>query len=40
VLSEKDGSGAAGALRKASEAGFEIAGTPYGAFVERYFGSR
>jgi len=37
VLSEKDGTGAKGALRKAAEAGFEVAGTPYGDFTERYF---
>jgi hypothetical protein len=37
VLSEKDGSGAGGALRKAADAGFELAGTPYEAFIERYF---
>jgi hypothetical protein len=40
VLSEKDGTGAAGALRKAADAGFEIAGTPYADFVERYFADR
>jgi hypothetical protein len=37
VASEKDGSGARGALEKIAQAGFEIAGTPYAAFVERYF---
>jgi len=37
VLSEKDGTGAAGAQTKAAEAGFEIAGTPYGDFIDRYF---
>jgi hypothetical protein len=37
VLSEKDGSGAKGALQKAADADFEIKGTPYGDFVERYF---
>jgi hypothetical protein len=37
VLSEKDGTGAKGALQKAADAGFEIAGTPYGDFAERYF---
>jgi hypothetical protein len=37
VLSEKDGTGAKGALQKAGEAGFEISGTPYGDFVGRYF---
>jgi hypothetical protein len=37
VLSEKDGTGAAGAHKKAAEAGFEIVGTPYGGFIDRYF---
>jgi hypothetical protein len=37
VLSEKDATGAKGALQKAAEAGFEITGTPYGDFTERYF---
>jgi hypothetical protein len=37
VLSEKDGTGAAGALQKAGGAGFDIAGTPYAGFIERYF---
>jgi len=40
VLSEKDGSGAAGALRKAADAGFDLAGTPYGEFIERYFATQ
>jgi hypothetical protein len=37
VLSEKDGTGAQGALEKAAGAGFAIEGTPYAAFIERYF---
>jgi hypothetical protein len=37
VLSEKDGTSAAGALQKAGDAGFDIAGTPYAGFIERYF---
>jgi uncharacterized protein (TIGR01244 family) len=37
VAAEKDGSGATGALAKAAAADYEIAGTPYGAFVEDYF---
>jgi uncharacterized protein (TIGR01244 family) len=37
VVAEKDGSGAKGALAKAAAADFEIAETPYGAFVEEYF---
>lgn len=40
MLSEKDGSGAAGALQKADEAGFEIEGTPYGDFIDRYFATK
>jgi hypothetical protein len=40
VLSEKDGTGAEGALRKAADAGFEISGTPYADFTERYFATR
>jgi uncharacterized protein (TIGR01244 family) len=38
VAAEKDGSGASGALAKAEAAGFEIAGTPYAAFIKTYFG--
>jgi hypothetical protein len=37
VLSEKDGTGAKGALQKAAGAGFELTGTPYAEFTERYF---
>jgi hypothetical protein len=37
VLAEKEGSGAAGALQKAADAGFEIEGTPYADFITRYF---
>ncbi len=37
VSAEKDGSGAAGALAKVAAAGFDIAGTPYEAFVTSYF---
>ncbi|MGH7756697.1 MAG: beta-lactamase hydrolase domain-containing protein [Vulcanimicrobiaceae bacterium] len=33
----RDGSGAAGALRRAVEAGYGIAGTPYAAFIDEYF---
>jgi hypothetical protein len=40
VLSEKDGTGAEGALRKAADAGFELGGTPYADFIERYFATR
>jgi len=40
VLSEKDGTGAKGALQKAADAGFEINGTPYADFIERYFEKR
>jgi hypothetical protein len=40
VLSEKDGTGAAGALQKTADAGFEIAGTPYGDFIDGYFATR
>jgi hypothetical protein len=40
VLSEKDETGAKGALQKAAEAGFEITGTPYAEFTERYFTTR
>ncbi|HEV2740990.1 MAG TPA: hypothetical protein VGU66_20700 [Candidatus Elarobacter sp.] len=39
MLSEKDGTGAEGALRKAADAGFEITGTPYADFIESYFGT-
>ncbi len=37
VSAEKDGSGAAGAHAKITAAGIAIAGTAYGAFVDRYF---
>jgi hypothetical protein len=37
VLSEKDGTGAKGALQKAADADFDITGTPYADFIERYF---
>jgi len=37
VLSEKDGSGAAGAHDKVAAAGFAVQGTPYGAFIDSYF---
>ncbi|MGD0473187.1 MAG: sulfur transferase domain-containing protein [Candidatus Velthaea sp.] len=37
VSAEKDGSGPSGAIAKAEAAGFEIRGTPYGAFIDEYF---
>jgi hypothetical protein len=37
VAAEKDGSGKAGAYKKLADAGFDVAGTPYAAFVESYF---
>ncbi len=37
ISAEKDGSGAAGALKKIAAAGFEIVGTPYADFVTSYF---
>jgi uncharacterized protein (TIGR01244 family) len=37
VAAEKDDSGATGALAKTQAAGFEIAGTPYAAFIDSYF---
>ena len=40
VCAEKDGSGAAGALRKASAAGFAIDRTPYAAFIATFFATR
>jgi len=39
VLSEKDGTGAHGALQKAADADFDVAGTPYADFIERHFGA-
>jgi uncharacterized protein (TIGR01244 family) len=39
VSAEKDGSGAAGALGKVADAGFEIEGTPYAAFIDTLFSS-
>ena len=38
VSAERDGSGKDGAFRKVRDAGFEIDGTPYAAFIETYFG--
>ncbi len=37
MLAEQDGSGARGAVEKATGAGFEVVGTPYEEFIERYF---
>jgi uncharacterized protein (TIGR01244 family) len=34
---ERAGDGAAGAFRRIAEGGFDVAGTPYAAFVTRYF---
>jgi uncharacterized protein (TIGR01244 family) len=34
---EKAGEGSEGALRRIHAAGFDVVGTPYGAFLERYF---
>jgi hypothetical protein len=38
VTSEKDGTGLEGAFKKVEDAGFSVKGTPYGVFMERYFG--
>jgi hypothetical protein len=40
VSAEKDGSGESGAFTKIADAGFAIDGTPYAAFVTRYFRER
>jgi hypothetical protein len=37
VSAEREGSGASGTRAKLAAAGFEIGGTPYDAFIERYF---
>lgn len=37
VSAEKDGSGAAGARKKLSDAKFDIEGTPFLSFVNEYF---
>ncbi len=37
ISAEKDGTGAAGAMRKIADAGFEIVGTPYARFIASYF---
>jgi uncharacterized protein (TIGR01244 family) len=37
LASERAAEGAAGALRRIAEAGFDVAGTPYAAFVSSYF---
>jgi uncharacterized protein (TIGR01244 family) len=37
VSAEKDGSGAAGARDKVADAGFDIDGTPYAAFIDSVF---
>lgn len=38
VAAERAGDGAAGALRRIQEGGFDVAGTPFADFVTRYFG--
>jgi hypothetical protein len=38
VLSERDGTGAAGTRAKLADADFDVADSPYPAFIERYFG--
>jgi uncharacterized protein (TIGR01244 family) len=40
IASERAGEGVGGALRRISEAGFDVAGTPYAAFIARYFATR
>lgn len=40
ISAQNDGSSAAGALKKVADAGFEIDGTPYAAFITRYFATR
>ena len=37
AAAEKAGEGAQGALRRIHEAGFDVAGTPYAAFLANYF---
>lgn len=37
VKAEKDGSGAAGALKKLSDAKFDVEGTPFLTFINSYF---
>jgi uncharacterized protein (TIGR01244 family) len=37
VAAQKDGSGADGALRKLEQADYDVTGTPYAAFVTKYF---
>jgi uncharacterized protein (TIGR01244 family) len=39
IASERAGEGASGALRRIADAGFDVAGTPYAAFVAGYFRS-
>jgi hypothetical protein len=39
IASEDAGEDAAGALRHVAEGGFDIFGTPYEAFIRRYFNS-
>ncbi|HEX3464553.1 MAG TPA: hypothetical protein VHS78_10945 [Candidatus Elarobacter sp.] len=38
VLSERDGSGAAGTRAKLADAGFDVEDSPYPEFIDRYFG--
>jgi hypothetical protein len=37
VVAQRDGTGEQGALKAVSDAGFDIAGTPYADFIHRYF---
>jgi len=39
IAAERAGDGEAGALRRITEAGFDVEGTPYAAFVSDYFAS-
>lgn len=39
IAAENAGDGEAGALRRITEAGFDVAGTPYATFVSDYFAS-
>jgi uncharacterized protein (TIGR01244 family) len=37
IASERAGEGPAGAVRRIEAAGYDVAGTPYAAFIARYF---
>jgi hypothetical protein len=37
VSADREGSGEAGTRKKLADAGFQLDGTPYSSFIERYY---